>query len=145
MILILKRISPSTLVPDIECFIAPALKGGLLTKQGKLENITVQVLKEPGTDKTEYNALVRVEPVTVGKRVIKLLNRKALKGKPINVSEYHFRHRDNDRRNDRNQLANDRRRQDRRRLGLSISDITEQRKSAIVERNIAGWNTDITL
>lgn len=71
MILILKRISPSTLIPDIAHFIAPALAGGLFTRTGKLENITVQVLQETGTDKTEYNALVRVEPDTAGKRVIK--------------------------------------------------------------------------
>lgn len=145
MILILKRISPSTLVPDIECFITPALKGGLFAKSGKLENITVQIVKETETHKSECNALVSIEPAIAGKRVIKLLNRKALNGKPINISEYHFRHRDNDRRTGRYQLANDRRRQDRRRMGLTISDITAQRKSASLNQSVSGWNTDITL
>lgn len=142
MILILKRISPSTLVRDLENFIAPALKGGLFAKSGHLESITIHMLKEAGTHITEYNALIRVEPNAVGKRVIKLLNRKRLNGKPINIAEYHFRHRDNDRRQNRYRKLNSRRLQDRRRLGLGISDITDQKETAPINLHAMGWKSD---
>lgn len=145
MNLILKKISPSTLVPDIEVFVAPALKGGLFTKPGKVENITIQALKESQIAKSEFNALVRVQPHVVGKRIIKLLNRKPLNGKPINISEFHFRLRANDRRIKGNQHSDDRRRRDRRRMGLDIVDVTEQRKIAPNAKVVQGWNTDITL
>ncbi len=145
MLLILKRMSPSTLIPDIEVFVAPALKGGLFAKPGKVENITVQTLKENQAALAEFNALVRVNPNAAGKRIIKLLNRKALKGKPINISEFHFRLRNNDRRIKGNQHLENRRRGDRRRMGLVITDITEQRKKALSKETVQGWNTDITL
>lgn len=145
MLLILKRMSPSTLIPDIEVFVAPALKGGLFAKPGKVENITVQTLKENKTAITEFNALIRVKPIAAGKRIIKLLNRKALNGKPINISEFHFRLRDNDRRIQGNLHSDDRRRRDRRRMGLAITDITELRKKAPSHETVQGWNTDITL
>ncbi|MGY6274116.1 hypothetical protein [Methylomonas sp. MgM2] len=145
MLLILKRISPSTLVSDIENFIAPALKGGLIRKTGSLENITIQIVEEANTQKTEFNALVRVEPDNVGKRVIKLLNRKSLSGKFVNISEYQFRNRDNDRRMSRYRKIDDRRRQDRRRLGLQINDITDQRKSKPHDLDGFGWKTDSTI
>lgn len=144
MILILKRISPSALPPDIESFIRPILKGGLFSKTGSLEKISIQMLQAANADKPEYNALVRVEPDKVGQRIIKQLNRKVLKGKPINVAEYYLRQRDNDRRSKRIDLANDRRRKERRRLNLKIIDITK-RQSLDQSLNHKGWNTDITL
>ena len=134
MILILKRIRSSTLVGDIEDFIAPALKGGLFKRAGHLENVAIQLVKETNTLKTEFYALIRVEPDAVGKRIIKLLNRKALKGKPINIAEYHVRCRGNDRRISRYRKLDDRRCQDRRRLGLEIRDITDQSKTASVDQ-----------
>lgn len=145
MILILKRIAQSTLVADIEHFIAPALKGGLFARSGRLESVTIQLVKETKSQKAEFHALVSVKPDAVGKRVIKLLNRKALNGKPINIDEYHFRHRDNDRRISRYRKLEDRRRQDRRRLGLEIHDITEQRKSRAADLDAFGWKTDSTV
>lgn len=145
MILILKRMSPSTLIPDIERFVAPALNGGLFAKPGKVENITIQKLKENQTALTEFNALIRVQPIAAGKRIIKRLNRKSLNGKPINISEFHFRLRANDRRIKNSQDSDDRRRRDRRRIGLDIADITEQRKKAPSKETVQGWNTDITL
>ena len=144
MILILKRISPSTQTPDIESFISPELKGSLFSKTGSLEKISIQMLQTANKDKAEFNALVRVEPDKVAQRIIKKLNRKSLKGKPINVAEYYLRHRDNDRRSGRVDPAIDRRRKERRRLDLKIIDITHQ-QSEDQARLYKGWNTDITL
>lgn len=145
MILILKRISQSTLIPDIESFIRPSLKGGIFTKAGHLEKISIQMLQAANSDNAEFNALVRIEPDTVAKRVIKQLNRKPLNGKPINIAEYYLRLRDNDRRNRGHQPLTDRRRKERRRLDLQLIDITAQRKTLAATQTIKGWETDITL
>lgn len=145
MILILKRISYSTLVPDIESFISPALKGGLFAKSGNLVKISIQMLTAANLDQAEFNALIRVEPDAVAKRIIKQLNRKQLNGKPINISEYSLRLRGNDRRDSGHRQANDRRRKDRRRVDLQLTDITDQRKTFAIPQTIKGWETDITL
>lgn len=145
MILILKRINPTTVVQDIESFIKPALKGGLFVKQGNLEKINIQMLQAANHDKPEFHALVRIEPDAAGQRVIKQLNRKPLNGKPINVLEYFLRFRENDRRNKQLNKHDDRRRQDRRRSDLQIIDITGQRKTDAMHHNVRGWGTDITL
>lgn len=145
MILILKKISHTTLVPDIEQFIRPALEGGLLKKPGRIESVKIQELASTGKGRAEYNALVNIEPDSVGSRVIKLLNRKPINGKYININEFHFRHHSNDRRSGRSALTDDRRRADRRREGLAIKDVTDLRKSAQTIHNHAGWQTDITL
>lgn len=145
MILILKRINPTTLVQDIESFIKPALKGGLFVKPGNLEKINIQMLQAANHDKPEFHALVRIEPDAVGQRVIKQLNRKPLNGKPINVLEYFLRFRENDRRNKQLNKHDDRRRQDRRRSDLQIIDITAKQKPDTLHHSVKGWGTDITL
>lgn len=145
MILILKKISPNALVTDIEHFIKPALVGGLLKKSGRIERITIQMLTQANPHTVEYNSLVRVEPDVVGKRVIKLLNRKPLNGKYINIAEYDFRHRDNDRRISRYKKINDRRNTDRRRRQLVITDITQNRVTPTVDHSHIGWITDSTV
>ena len=145
MILILKRINPTTVVPDIESFITPALKGSLFGKSGNLEKINIQMLQAANHDKPEFHALVRVEPDAVGQRVIKQLNRKSLNGKPINVTEYVLRLRENDRRNKQLNKHDDRRSQDRRRSDIEVIDITGQRKIIATHSHVKGWGTDITL
>lgn len=145
MILILKRISHTTLIRDIESFISPALKGGIFTKAGHLEKISIQMLQAANAEKAEFNALVRIEPDTVAQRVIKQLNRKPLNGKPINIAEYYLRLQDNDRRSNGRQPLTDRRRKERRRSDLQLSDITAQRKTLAATQTIKGWETDITL
>lgn len=144
MILILKRISPVTLVPDIERFFLPTVKGGLLKRSGRIDSIKIQLLKPPVGDRLELNALVDVEPDSVARRVMRELNRKPLNGKHINIDEFHFRNRDNDRRISRYQNVLNRRRTDRRRLGMEIRDITAHKKTK-VDTYARGWSTDITL
>jgi hypothetical protein len=144
MLLILKRISPTTLVPDIERFFQPTVKGGLLSRKGRIDSIKIQLLKPPAGDKFELNALVEVEPDAVARRVMRELNRKPLNGKHINIDEFHFRNRDNDRRMSRYQNVLNRRRTDRRRLGMEIRDVTAHKKRN-VDAHARGWSTDITL
>lgn len=145
MILILKRISPTTIIPDIERFFEPCIKGGLLQRTGRIHSIKIHLLIHPHSEKQEFNALVEVEPDSVARRVMKQLNRKPLNGKHINIEEYHFRSRHNDRRVSRYQNLLDRRRNDRRRIGMEVRDITAHKKTHLDPRAKAGWSTDITL
>ena len=133
MNLILKRISAETTVRDIEEFIAPALKGGWFKKTGIMRNLRIQMLKEAGSVQTEFHARVSIEPDAAALRVIKKLNRKPCRGKPINVLEYHFRHRDNDRRQDRHLQAVEHRKADRRRKNLEAKDVTAAKSAARID------------
>ncbi|MDD2760254.1 MAG: hypothetical protein PHH11_08155 [Methylomonas sp.] len=136
MILILKKISEKTRVPDIENFIAPVLKGGFLKKTGRIESLRIQTIRQAGDSHVEYQAIVDVTPDPVAKRIIKLLNRKCLNGKHINIAEYHFRHFSNDRRHGRYKPPHDRRIADRRRKQVEIVDITAERKGARIDYSI---------
>jgi hypothetical protein len=147
MILILKRISPSTALLDIESFISPVLKGGLFSKSGNLEKISIRMLQADKSDKAEFNALIRVEPDSVAERVIKQLNRKLLNGRPICVAQYHLRMGYNERRSTSVNLAYDRRRTERRRQDLKITDITKQQNVTNSTKPAKSWEwgSDSTL
>ncbi len=145
MILILKRISGDTIVADIEAFFDPVLKGGWLHRSGRIHNVRIQQLSQPGIDKVEYNALVDVRPDSVAKRAVKQLNRKPVNRKPVNVGFFAERNLGNDRRVSRYSKSDDRRKADRRRQQLQITDITAQRRVAEIRRSGSSWTTDVTL
>jgi len=96
MIVFLRRIPANTRKQDIIDFIAPVLKGGLLQKSGRIEDIQTLVFKDTQTNITEYHSLVTIDSDVAAKRVIKKLNRKAFKGKHIAVREYFYRSWHND-------------------------------------------------
>lgn len=136
MHVIIKRIGDFTTVADIENFIWPALQGGFLKKTGRIEHVIIQKQKQYGSGQVEYHAIVRIEPDAVARRVIKVLNRKRCNRKPVNVCEYHFRHRDNDRRTGRYESSHDRRFADRRRKNLEITDVTSERKRPKIDYSL---------
>ncbi len=127
MIVILKRISAVTSVPDIESFIEPVIKGGLFKKAGEIKSLKIQMLQQPGAGRDEYHAIVRIEPDVVAERVIRTLNRKPCAGKPINVSEFHTRLYANDRRESQDSCFQDARKADRRRKNLLIKDLASDK------------------
>lgn len=127
MFIILKNITASTLVPDIQNFINPALQG-FLKKSGTIEDIKIQMLQSIDSNHVEYNALVRIEPDVVAKRVIKTLNREKCNHRVINLSEFKIRLYQNDLRKNRYQKLNSKRKTDRRRR-LKITDITTERST----------------
>jgi hypothetical protein len=124
MIMILKRINDNINVADIRVFLEPALAGGLFKSAGYVKNL--QILKFLTNDAkiSECHAILRIDPDRVAKRVIKQLNRKPFLGKPINVVRYFVRDVYNDPRKSRYQIANNRRKADRRRANLKVIDIT---------------------
>lgn len=128
MIVILKRVGEAARVPDIKHFLNPALQGGIFKKAGKIGSVKIQMHRQKTSRKVEYHALVSIDPDVVGQRVVKLLNRKLFKGKPINVTEYSLRHFSNDRRQSRYQSLNNRRLTDRRRKHMHIADVTDESK-----------------
>jgi hypothetical protein len=117
MIIILKNIPDTTRKQDIEGFIKPVVKGGLLRKSGTIEKISILALKDTRTNKIKYHGLVTLAPDSVAHRVIKKLNRKPINGKRIAICEYHIRRWQNDPRiNNKDQIRviNDKRLHDRR-------------------------------
>lgn len=101
MHIFLARIPPDTTKQNIIDFIGPTLKGGLFPTSGTVVNIKIEVIRDKRTHETEYHAIVIVEPQKTALKVIQKLNRTKLKGKPINVRQYHIRNRKNDRRVDK--------------------------------------------
>lgn len=123
MIIILKNIPATTTNNDIEDFIKPAIKGGLLIKSGRIERISILVQKDGKTDKSECHGLVTITPDFVAIKAIKKLNRKRINGRNILVLEYRIRSWHNDPRLNRDQLVeatDNRRKGDRRRRYLEV-------------------------
>lgn len=124
MILIIKKISATTNVRQVEQFLEPAVRGGLFNRKGVLESIEIKMFKQSDVNVPEYHAIVRIEPENVATRVIQKLNRKVCDGKPVSVCQYHVRYRTNDRRDAIGAVRVDRRMVDRRRKNLEITDVT---------------------
>lgn len=117
MIVILRNISASTREQDIEDFIEPAIKGGLIRKSGHIEKISILVLKDTRTEKMEFHGLVTIVPDSAANRAIKKLNKKQLNGRRVLVREYQIRRWQNDsrvNRRDHIQEYKDKRLSDRR-------------------------------
>jgi len=150
MYLILKRISETTRIPDIEHFLKPALAKSVFTRAGYIESLTIKMIKTPDSDAAEYHAIVNITPDSVAKRVVQKLNRKRCHGKPINVAIYRFRYRHEDRRTILDDVrlqnlrkgerrrphrqsamdekhAHELRKGERRRANLQVTDITMKR------------------
>ena len=121
MQIILVRIPQGTTHRDIADFLETALKGSLFVRKGIIEKIEIQILYDDRAQITEYHGLVRIEPDAAARRVIKKLNRKAIKGKHIAVREYHIRNSDPRLRlHSPKSTFSDRREADRRRSHLQI-------------------------
>jgi hypothetical protein len=86
--IILKYIPKNTTNGQILQFIKPALKGGLFSKSGTIERISVLVQKDRLSDTMMYHAILYVQPDQAAKRIISKLDGKPLNGHPIAVKEY---------------------------------------------------------
>lgn len=135
MILIIKKITATTRVSQIEQFLYPVLKGGFLKKKGVIEGLEIKMFKHRDLNVPEYHAIVKVEPDVVAHRIIHRLNRKVCDGKPVNISQYHVRYRTNDRREGLQTILRDRRMFDRRRKNMEITDITKSRSGNRVSQS----------
>lgn len=121
MIIILERISAKTDIQDIQDFIAPALKGGIFQKSGRLGYIKIEILKDNINGMHEYYALVLVNLDLVAQRIIKKKNMHILGGRRVKVRQYFVRSWRNDPRNKddpKNETTVDMRQDDRRKSVL---------------------------
>ena len=107
MLVILRKIPSATFKAEIIDFVEPALNygvWGLLGKKGYISSVEIIRRRNKdignGIGRTEFDALLRIEPDNAGHRVIRRLNRKRLKGKRIVVRVYHLRTWHNDRRDE---------------------------------------------
>jgi len=123
MVIILRRIPENTTEQDIVDFVEPALKGGLFKKTGHIESIQKLVLKDTQRKTIEFHGLVSIDSEAAANRVIKNLNRKTFKNKPILVREYFHRSWHNDPRINMRQWNEellDKRKSSRRRARLEV-------------------------
>jgi len=96
MIVILRKLPPETLYQDIIEFIEPTLKAKWFSKQGVVEDVKILIIKDSNNGKTEHHGLIRINPDSSAKKVIKLLNRKPILGTRVGVQEYRYRSWHND-------------------------------------------------
>ncbi len=59
MVIILKKIAKTTRKYEIEAFIEPALKGGLLKSSGYIESIAIRVIKDTQQNVLEYTGWLK--------------------------------------------------------------------------------------
>jgi class 3 adenylate cyclase len=85
---ILKHIPQDTTHKQILQFVKPALKGGIFSKSGTLERISVLAQKDKLSDIMEFHAILYIQPEEVAKRIINKLHRKQLNGRYVAVAEY---------------------------------------------------------
>ncbi|MDO9214584.1 MAG: adenylate/guanylate cyclase domain-containing protein [Methylococcales bacterium] len=85
---ILKYIPKNTTYKQILQFIKPALKGGIFSKPGKIDRISVLAQKKEPSNATEFHAILSIQPDEAAKRIINKLHRKQLNGHYIAVAEY---------------------------------------------------------
>jgi len=119
MMLIIDGLSERVREPDIQDFITPVLKGGLLSKSGTASNIKIVGLEDPETKARQYYATVILNLEPVAKRVIKKLNSKILMGHHVAIRQFHVRSWHNDPRESGNTINTDvlsQRKADRRHL-----------------------------
>jgi hypothetical protein len=105
MIVLFKNIPENSYHNDISNFVEPVIKGGLLSKQGHINNIEIIALQEINTESLEFQALANIEPDVVAYRVIKKLHGVFIRGRRIVVREYFLRSWKNDKRSDEQPIA----------------------------------------
>lgn len=96
MILFLRKIPANTKFGELADFVAPALKGGLLRKSGRIVKVEILALHDTRLNVHEFHGLVTVEPDSAGLRAIKLLKGRRFKDKLIVVRQYFHRSWHND-------------------------------------------------
>lgn len=85
---ILKHIPQNTTRRQILQFVKPALEGGLFSKSGTIEHISILVYKDHLSHIMEFHAILSIQPDEAAKRIINTLHRKPLNGHHIAVMEY---------------------------------------------------------
>lgn len=125
MNIILKNIPAHMSTEDIRKFIKPALKGGLLSKSGNIESISIQKKKDINSNVIRHHGLIRITPDIAANRVIKIITRKLKKYDGcISADQYRIRLWHNDPRSgvDKIEGLNDRRQCNRRRGQFELSN-----------------------
>ncbi|MGR9088303.1 MAG: hypothetical protein ACU841_14705 [Gammaproteobacteria bacterium] len=127
MIIFLKNIPLEIKKFELASFIAPVFNNCFLgkpTSHISIEDIEILSIQDVDSNNLEKHGLVRVFPNEVGRRLIKNLDGKLLKQRPISVREYVIRSAGNDPRNaspGKTISFDDRRKCDRRRTPLMNS------------------------
>lgn len=134
MYTILKHIHESVTIDALECYLRPLIKGSFFQCRGELKAIIIIQLYEKSGIPVERHALIRVCSEPVKQRLIKKLNKQNFidelgQTQSVQAAEYVIRQIMNDKRANSQARLNDRaerRRNERRRLGLKVVHVEEK-------------------
>jgi hypothetical protein len=107
MIIFLRKIPIDTRPSELHNYINPALKGGLLSRSGRVLKAEILVIQDKATKALECHGLVHVDAEAAGQRAIKKLKGERFKGRPVIVREYIQRYWHNDRRHNSKHVADE--------------------------------------
>ena len=131
MFVIIKHIESGIDLEDIEklAFLVP--KGWFNRKTGIIKAIKLIGLETSSGNLVERHSLIRLQPDSYKKQLIKTLNSQNLNGVKVLAADYAIRHWSNDPRQDQkisflSSGQKNRRKNDRRRAGLSMVKIAEK-------------------
>ncbi len=128
MHIIVKHLNTGITVDDLHDFVSPTLKGGWFYKTADLKAIKVVGIVDKQGMIVERHGLIRITPESEKARVVKALNSSRKFLEKFAVAEYVIRHWSNDRRAANptpDYHPNNRRANDRRRLGLRMITVCD--------------------
>jgi len=125
--LIITKLSPGTGVRDVMAFVRGGLRSRIprfLAQQPSIEKCEVIQITDRDNRDVELIAVLNVSPEKAALKAIAKLNRTLLRGRLVEVRQYRYRSRKNDRRARRYPVAeqHERRGQDRRRQHLEMEE-----------------------
>lgn len=123
MRIIITKVGPSTTVREVTAFLKAGARPVLgLGDPPTIEKCRVVKIVDDDTGDVEHVALARITPEKAALRAIKRLSRARLNGRIVEVRQYQYRSKRNDRRRRSFPVAgeHDRREQDRRRPNLQF-------------------------
>ncbi|QPK64688.1 hypothetical protein IVG45_06980 [Methylomonas sp. LL1] len=132
MLIIVKNISPTIAVDQLEQYVLSALKGRFWQIDGQLKAVKIIEIINRKRKPVERYGLLRVDPDDIKERVIKALKKRSISGLHFSVDEYVIRLWSNDRRHNASNIPampttqSNRRIADRRRRGLSLVTVAEK-------------------
>jgi len=124
MILFIRKIPANTKLNEIVAFVEPAVKGGLFRKGGVIKGAKILALRDMRLNTVEFHGLVNVEPDKEAQRVLKKLKGKRFKGKFVVIRQYYQRDWHNDKRHNRQDVAD---------AGMMEQRITDRRRGKDLE------------
>ena len=123
MLIFIRLLPESVTQSELRKFVGRVVQSpwqNLLYPATRIESIEIRKITSTLQQSVEYHGIIDIEPAKLALKVIRKLHRTPLKGKEVEVRKYYQRSALRDRRTTQQSVppGSERRRQDRRRVGL---------------------------